>query len=72
MSSFITLKIRLGPLVSIQLTGENCEEIVDALEGFQKLNHLLEDMCGDLAERAYPQADEEEEDKEDGDQEEEA
>lgn len=64
MSSFITLKIRLGPLVSIQLTGENCEEVAHALDGFQKLNHQLEAMCSDLAEKAYPQVPEEEEDEE--------
>jgi hypothetical protein len=56
MSSFIILKVRLGPLVSLELTGENCKEISEALEGFERLNRQIEAMCNDLAERAYPAA----------------
>lgn len=54
MAGFITLKIRLGPLVSLELTGENCSEISDALEGHEKLNKKIDAMCSDLAERVYP------------------
>jgi hypothetical protein len=50
----MNLKIRLGPLVSLEVTGSNCEEIRAALEGFEKLNQQVDAMCSDLAERMYP------------------
>jgi hypothetical protein len=55
MASFMTLKVRVGPMVYVELTGENCEEIIDALEGYADLNKKLEAMFGDLAERVYPE-----------------
>ncbi len=55
MAGFITLKIRLGPLVSMEFTGENCDEISDALKGYDKMNKQLDAMCSDLAERVYPE-----------------
>ena len=50
----MTLRIRLGPLVYIQVEGENCREIATALEGFDELNRTVDAMCSDLAERVYP------------------
>jgi hypothetical protein len=55
MSASMNLKIRLGPLVTLEVSGENCEEIHSALEGFEKLNKQLDAMCGDLANRIYPE-----------------
>jgi len=50
----MTLRIRLGPLVEIQVDGQNCKEIAHALEGFEELNQRVDAMCSDLAERVYP------------------
>lgn len=50
----MTLRIRLGPLVEIQVNGQNCKEIAHALEGVEELNKLVDAMCSDLAERVYP------------------
>lgn len=55
MSASMNLKIRLGPLVSLEVHGDNCEEIRAALEGFEKLNQQVDAMCSDLAERMYPE-----------------
>jgi hypothetical protein len=55
MSASMNLKIRLGPLVSLEINGDNCEEIRSALEGFEKLNQQVDAMCSDLAERMYPE-----------------
>jgi hypothetical protein len=54
MSANLTLKIRLGPLVSLEVEGDNCDEIIEALKGHQKLNEEIDSLCGDLAERIYP------------------
>ena len=54
MSVSITLSIRLGPLVSLRVTGQSCQELAKALEGYDNLNHHINAMCGDLAERIYP------------------
>jgi hypothetical protein len=51
----MNLKIRLGPLVSLEVHGDNCEEIRAALEGFEQLNQQVDAMCSDLAERMYPE-----------------
>jgi len=50
----ITLSIRLGPLVSLRVTGQSCHELAKALEGYDDLNQHINAMCGDLAERIYP------------------
>ena len=50
----MTLKIRLGPLVSFEVEGENCTEIAEALKGFDDLNQMVDAMCSDLADRVYP------------------
>ena len=55
MSASMNLKIRLGPLVSLEVHGSSCEEIRAALEGFEKLNKQVDAMCSDLAERMYPE-----------------
>ena len=54
MSVSITLSIRLGPLVSLRVTGQSCHELAKALEGYDNLNQHINAMCGDLAERIYP------------------
>lgn len=56
MSASITLTIRLGPMVTFRIDGDNCFEILEALEGFDKLNQRIDDMCSDLGERMYPAA----------------
>lgn len=50
----MSLRIRLGPLVYVQVDGESCEELSAALEGFEELNTKVDAMCSDLAERVYP------------------
>lgn len=57
MSATIVLKVKLGPLVSIEVSGDNCEEITEALEGYNALNSRIDCMCGDMAERIYPACD---------------
>ena len=54
MSANMSLKIRLGPLVSLEIEGDNCREVNEALEGFETLNKNIDAMCSDLAERIYP------------------
>ena len=55
MSVSITLSIRLGPLVSLRVNGQSCHELAKALEGYDNLNQHINAMCGDLAERIYPE-----------------
>ena len=55
MPANITLKMQIGPMVSIQIEGQNCREISDALEGYERLNRQVEDMCSTLAEAVYPE-----------------
>ena len=55
MAVSITLTIRLGPLVSLKVTGQSCEELAQALEGYDHLNLRIDGMCSDLAERVYPE-----------------
>jgi len=55
VSVSITLSIRLGPLVSLRVNGQSCHELAKALEGYDNLNHYINAMCGDLAERIYPE-----------------
>ena len=66
MAANIVLKIRLGPLVSLEVEGQDCGEISAALEGYEKLNNILGELCGDLAERVYPEGMEPEEETEPG------
>jgi hypothetical protein len=60
MSASIVLNIRLGPMVTYRIQGDNCKEILEALEGFGKLNQRIDEMCSDLGERMYPLAPEDE------------
>lgn len=53
-SASITLAIRLGPMVSFQIEGRNCQEITRALRGFEELNRTVDEMFSDLAKRVYP------------------
>ena len=50
----MSLRIRLGPLVFVQVDGDNCGDLSDALEGFEELNVKVDAMCSDLAGRVYP------------------
>ncbi len=56
----VSIRIRLGPMAEITAHGENCREIAEHLRGWEELNEQVERLCGDLAERMYP------EDKSDG------
>ena len=55
MAAQISLSIRLGPMVSLRITGQSCEELARALDGYNELNVRVNAMCGDLAERIYPE-----------------
>jgi hypothetical protein len=57
----ITMSIRLGPMVRFQIEGQSCDEISDALQGFERLNDTVDDMFSDLAERVYPDHDRDQE-----------
>lgn len=50
----ISLSIRLGPMVHFDVQGENCAQVAQALEGFERLNEIVDAMCSDLANRVYP------------------
>jgi hypothetical protein len=54
MAASMILRIKLGPFVSFEIEGENCEEICQSLKGFEKLNERVDSMCSDLVERLYP------------------
>ena len=54
MPASMILRIKLGPFVSFEIEGENCQEIFESLKGFEKLNERVDAMCSDLAERVYP------------------
>jgi hypothetical protein len=55
MTAQISMKVQIGPMVSLQIDGHSCKEISEALEGWERLNHQLEGLCGGLAENAYPE-----------------
>jgi hypothetical protein len=55
MAANITLRMQIGPMVVIQIDGHSCQEISEALEGYERLNHQVEHMCSRLAEAAYPE-----------------
>jgi len=55
MPASISLFIRLGPMVSLRVSGDSCEELAKALDGFTDLNTRIDAMCGDLAGRIYPE-----------------
>lgn len=51
----INLSIRLGPMVHFEVQGENCTQVAEALEGFERLNAVVDAMFSDLAARVYPE-----------------
>lgn len=51
----IFMSLQLGPMVKIDIEGENCSEITDALRGFQELNGTVDAMFSDLAKRVFPE-----------------
>ena len=55
MAVSIALAIRLGPMVSLKIVGQNCQELAKALEGYEHLNKHIDALCGDLAGRIYPE-----------------
>ncbi len=54
-STVINFTIRLGPLVTLAVSGTNCKDISEALDGFEKLNRQIDGMCSELAENIYPE-----------------
>ena len=52
--SRINLSIRLGPMVHFEVQGENCTQVAEVLQGFERLNALVDAMLTDLASRVYP------------------
>ena len=53
----IVMRMQLGPLVSIQIEGNNCREIAEALSGYEQLNKQIEGLCSGLADKIYPDQD---------------
>jgi hypothetical protein len=43
-------------MVKIDIHGESCSEITDALRGFEQLNKTVDAMFSDLAKRVFPEA----------------
>ncbi|MGH7119777.1 MAG: hypothetical protein ACREFP_12435 [Acetobacteraceae bacterium] len=54
----INISIRLGPMVHFEVQGENCEEIIKALAGFEQLNQTVDAMFSDLGRRVFPEEEE--------------
>lgn len=54
MTAQISLKVQIGPMVSLQIEGHSCKEISEALSGYELLNRQIEGLCGGLADNAYP------------------
>jgi len=51
----IYMSLQLGPMVKIDIQGENCSEITNALKGFEELNQTVDAMFSDLAKRVFPE-----------------
>jgi hypothetical protein len=51
------MSLQLGPMVKIDIQGESCSEITDALRGFEQLNKTVDAMFSDLANRVFPEVD---------------
>lgn len=49
------MSLQLGPMVKIDIEGENCSEISAALHGFEVLNKTVDAMFSDLAKRVFPE-----------------
>jgi hypothetical protein len=52
----ISMSLQLGPMVKIDIHGESCSEITNALQGFEQLNKTVDAMFSDLATRVFPAA----------------
>lgn len=50
----ISIAIRLGPSVKIDIEGKDCKEIAEALSEFEELNKTVDEMFSDLAKRVFP------------------
>ena len=50
----IRISLNLGPMVRIDIEGESCPEIVEALTDFEKLIDTVDSMVSDLAQRVFP------------------
>lgn len=55
MAANINIKVYVGAGMSVQISGQNCKEIVSAMDGYEELNKVLDGMFGDLAELVYPE-----------------
>lgn len=62
----IYMSLQLGPMVKIDIQGDNCSEISNALHGFEQLNKTVDAMFSDLAKRVYPETDHEPKESADG------
>ena len=51
----IFMSLQLGPMVKIDIEGDNCPEITAALRGFEQLNQTVDAMFSDLAKRVFPE-----------------
>ena len=51
----IFMSLQLGPMVKIDIEGDNCPEITAALQGFEQLNQTVDAMFSDLAKRVFPE-----------------
>ena len=51
----ISMSLQLGPMVKIDIHGESCSEITDALRGFEQLTKTVDAMFSDLAKRVFPE-----------------
>ena len=51
----IRLTLQIGPMVRVDIEGENCPDIAQALQGFENLNQTVDAMFGDLAKRVFPE-----------------
>ena len=60
------MSLQLGPMVKIDIEGDNCPEITAALRGFEQLNQTVDAMFSDLAKRVYPETDHEPKESADG------
>jgi hypothetical protein len=49
------MSLQLGPMVKIDIYGESCSEITNALQGFEQLNKTVDAMFSDLATRVFPE-----------------
>ena len=53
----INLSIRIGPMVHFTVQGDTSVQVAEALEGYERLNDIIDRMFSDLASRVYPEGD---------------